>query len=137
MGPQDLEEAEKSRKTRTYRMKPRSFTKAERIRKNAHFMHIRKNGISYRGSLFGITVCRNNIGFNRIGISVSSSKVPTAVNRNRIKRLIREFFRQNKSQLSKKSNDIIFYVWRNIDKAISYREIEKNLMPLIVKAKLI
>jgi ribonuclease P protein component len=44
---------------------------------------------------FAMYVRNNNFGCARLGMIVSKKKVPSAVTRNHIKRLIREVFRNN------------------------------------------
>ncbi len=63
----------------------------------------------------------------RLGIIVSK-KAGNAVKRNRIKRLIRVFFRLNKGSLQKV--DHVFVAKNNIDK-INYQQVEKELRKII------
>ncbi len=55
---------------------------------------------------FLVYVRKNDIGYRRVGIT-ASAKVGNAVKRNRIKRLVREFFRLNQDQLPE-SADFVF-----------------------------
>ncbi|RLA94503.1 MAG: ribonuclease P protein component, partial [Deltaproteobacteria bacterium] len=64
------------------------------------------NGIHYTTKNFVIIIHQNNRDLRRLGISVSK-KVGGAVKRNRVKRLVREFFRLNKDQLPE-SKDFLF-----------------------------
>jgi ribonuclease P protein component len=59
----------------------------------------------------------------RLGIIVSK-KAGNAVKRNRIKRLVRAFFRVNKNNLQKA--DHIFIAKKNID-TLTYTQVEKEL----------
>ncbi len=72
------------------------FPKSERLRKRKDFTEIFVRGKKTYSSHL-ILFCRANGGRNvRVGIT-ASRKVGTAVVRNRIKRLIREYYRQHKS----------------------------------------
>jgi len=41
----------------------------------------------------------NGLGYPRLGLAISRSKIRSAANRNRLKRLLRESFRYNKERL--------------------------------------
>jgi len=67
-----------------------------RLLKRADFQRLSKSGrIVYRDH-FVVTCCRNSLGNPRLGVTVSK-RVGCAVIRNRIKRLVREYFRLNKA----------------------------------------
>jgi len=76
-----------------------TLKKKERITKKSEFLKIGQNGVRYKTQNFLIIIfSRKNSELRRLGISVSK-KVGGAVKRNRVKRLLREFFRLNKGQL--------------------------------------
>lgn len=75
------------------------FPKTERLRKRAQFLTVSKQGKKVYTDCFLAIVLDTTAQNNRIGITVSK-KVGNAVRRNRIKRLIREYFRQNKECIS-------------------------------------
>lgn len=68
----------------------------ERLRKRADFLCISRLGKKIHTPKFIILWTESPVSAVRIGITVSG-KVGNAVTRNRLKRLIREFYRQNKS----------------------------------------
>jgi len=82
------------------------FKKNERLTKKSDFQTIFKHGTRYTTGNFVIIIHQNNRDIRRIGISVSK-KVGGAVKRNRVKRLVREFFRLHKDQLPI-SKDFLF-----------------------------
>ena len=82
------------------------FRKKERLTRKSDFQTITKNGTRYNTENFIIIIYENNRDIRRIGIS-ASRKVGGAVKRNRVKRLVREFFRLHKDQLPD-SNDFLF-----------------------------
>jgi len=81
--------------------------KKERITKRSDFLKISKQGIRYNTQNFLIIIFPgNNEPIRRFGIAVSK-KVGGAVKRNRVKRLLKEFFRLHKERLPE-SSDILF-----------------------------
>ena len=76
------------------------------LNRNGYFLRIYKTGESIAGRLLVMYYKKNNIGYNRLGITVSK-KVGCAVVRNRVRRLIKENFRLNEEK-SASGFDIIF-----------------------------
>jgi len=72
-----------------------SFKKGERLLRRADFERLAKTGNRINGEYFIILFARNGLGKLRLGITVSK-RVGRAVIRNRLKRLVREYFRQHK-----------------------------------------
>ncbi len=71
--------------------------------------------------------------WTRLGVSINK-KVGRSVQRNRIKRTLREIFRLNKHKL-KKGHDIVFVV-RKAATEKNYRQLEEIALNLIKKATL-
>ena len=82
-----------------------SFGKEERIRRRADFLRISRDGARYQTRHFRLSICPNSLPHRRLGITVAK-RVGSAVERNRVKRLLREFFRRNKLKLPA-STDIV------------------------------
>lgn len=72
------------------------FPRHERLLKRRDFLRISGQGNKIHTSSFIILWTESPVSAVRIGITVSG-KVGNAVTRNRLKRLIREFYRHNKS----------------------------------------
>jgi ribonuclease P protein component len=77
----------------------RTFTKADRLRTSQQFKTLSKHGNRHYNRLFIIICQKNQASRSRLGITVSK-KVGKAVKRNRIKRIIRDFFRLNRHDLT-------------------------------------
>jgi len=76
-----------------------SFTKADRILKRHEFIALAKIGRRIQNEYFIAVFCPGRHGRSRLGVTVTK-KVGRAIKRNRIKRLVREFFRLNRQFLS-------------------------------------
>jgi ribonuclease P protein component len=72
-----------------------TFTKEDRLTHRSDFIRLSKHGKRYDNRYFAAYVCQNQFYTCRLGITVSR-KVGKAVARNRIKRIARECFRQNR-----------------------------------------
>ena len=107
-----------------------SFTKDERLLKRVEFLYVTGDGKKFLTRSFIVFVKPNSLAFSRIGIT-ASRKVGGAVKRNRVKRLVREFFRLNKTRI-KKGIDIVVIAKREaVGKGFAEvsRELEKVLVP--------
>ena len=76
-----------------------SFKKADRILKRNEFIQLSKFGRKLQNENFIIIYAPGQFGRSRLGITVTR-KVGNAVKRNRIKRLVREYFRLNRHLLA-------------------------------------
>ncbi|MBF0126537.1 MAG: ribonuclease P protein component [Magnetococcales bacterium] len=74
------------------------FPKAVRLRSSREFQRVASKGRRHGSGCFNLLVGRGEATLTRLGITVSR-KVGKAVVRNRIKRVIREYFRLNRSRL--------------------------------------
>jgi ribonuclease P protein component len=83
-----------------------TFRKEERIRKRADFQRTLKGGATYQTPHFRISISSNGLSHCRLGIT-AGKKVGSAVQRTRLKRRIREFYRQNKDRFPVSSDLLI------------------------------
>lgn len=75
-----------------------SFKRKQRIRKRSEFITIYKRGVKKESQHFKISILPNNLQWSRLGLSVSK-EIGKAVERNYIKRRLREYFRLHKAHL--------------------------------------
>jgi len=80
--------------------------KENRIRLKNHFDQVFKRGSSFYYKILGFKIYDNNLDFSRLGVIVSNKVSKKAVNRNRLKRIIRDFFQDNIENIQK-GKDII------------------------------
>lgn len=76
-----------------------TFTPAQRLVHKAQFDAVYQRGSKLGDSCFLVLIKANELNFARLGLSVSARTVGNAVNRNRIKRVIRNSFRLNAANL--------------------------------------
>ena len=76
-----------------------SFTHRERLHNASQFQRVFKQADKSSSVSFIMLFRIHNVGFPRIGIVVAKRKVKQAVDRNLIKRIIRESFRLSKAKL--------------------------------------
>ncbi len=80
-------------------MRAFSLERGERLLRRADFERLSKYGNRIDSDYFVILYTRNGLGKLRLGVTVSK-RVGRAVIRNRLKRLVREHFRQHKGLFS-------------------------------------
>lgn len=114
-------------------MGPYSFSKKERLLNRKDFVNLNRSGKRINGSHFIIFTGKNRLGITRLGITVSK-KVGGAVKRNRVKRLVREFFRLNKGDMEK-GMDILVVARKGADE-LDYHRVKEELGEILLnKAK--
>ena len=104
------------------------------IKKNADFGGVYKKGKSAANRTLVLYILDNGTDRNRLGISVSK-KVGNSVVRHRVKRLIKESYRLNEERFLP-GYDLV-YIARVSSKDKSYREIEKSLLHVSGKMKIL
>ena len=105
------------------------FNETERLRKDSDFRRVYKHGKSFANRYLVMYIMRNNLEYNRVGISVSK-KVGKAIVRNKVKRRIRESFRLDVDKKIKSGYD------RVAISDMQYNEINKSMKHLVNKFKL-
>ncbi|MDA8389410.1 MAG: ribonuclease P protein component [Gammaproteobacteria bacterium] len=87
----------------------RSFPRSSRLTTPKNYQDVFQQGQRARNALFGGVVRINTLDHARLGLAVSRKASPRAVVRNRIKRAVREVFRQQQSALDALDFVIIAY----------------------------
>lgn len=100
---------------------------SDSLKKNRDFQNVYQNGRSYANKYLVMYVLKNNLGTNRIGISVSK-KVGNSVVRHRLTRLVREIYRLHEEMFN--SGLDIVVVARVNAKSILYTDMESALLHL-------
>ena len=106
---------------------------SESLKKNEDFKKIYKEGRFVADRILVLYVKENELGINRLGISVSK-KVGNSVIRHRIKRLIKEAYRKNEETICTfhRGKDIVF-IARAGAKDCTYNKIESAICRLAEK----
>jgi len=114
------------------RWRENSFTREERLLKKKDFLSVRKKGIRLLTRSFIVFALKDDHGLKRLGLAVSA-KVGPSVRRNRIKRLLREFFRLNKN-IFPESTDIFISVKTKATIG-KFDDVEKELFPVLERLR--
>ncbi len=120
-------------------MRPLSLPKSCLITKSWQYNKVYKHGKRVRGNGFSLVFIASQREENRLGISISG--VRSAVRRNRLKRLIRDFYRHNRSFPSLVSSqagtdqivDMVIAARKQFSPK-NIHELSEKLLPLYSKA---
>ena len=106
------------------------------IKKNYEFKNLFSKGKFYYGEYIHLYIRKNNLSYNKLGIAISK-KQGKAVYRNKIKRLIRENYKNLENRIEK-GNSILVVINKNVNlKETSYKDIETNFLKTLEKANLL
>jgi len=112
------------------------FRRYERLTKNKEFLAVFAKGYTQESELFTVKVLHRETreaAPPRFGLVVSH-KLGDSVKRNRLKRLIREVIRLHKHRILRGCDVVIMPKGASINK--KYNEIEKNIISLLLAAKI-
>ncbi len=101
-----------------------SLPKKHRIKRSLVFERILTQGKRSHTKNLTVIYIKNDLGYPRCGFMVSKKICKSAVKRNRIKRILRAIFRNNKKLFN--SFDILFRVNKDIS-GLKYDEIFKEI----------
>ncbi len=110
--------------------------KIDTLKKNYEFKNVMNKGKFYKGKYVTIYVTKNKEEKNKIGIAISK-KLGKANKRNRLKRLIRESYRLQKSNLKKGYN--IVFIWNRQADILNnkYENVSQDIIKLFQRAGLL
>jgi ribonuclease P protein component len=103
------------------------FPSSFRLKNSAQIQKILACAKKYRYPNLSVFIASNILKYPRLAIIISRKNVAKAVERNRIKRLIRESFRLNQDKIT--SNDIIVFGYRGIN-ALTNFELQQCLIKI-------
>lgn len=103
------------------------FPSSKRILARCDFQSVWARGIKFHTDHFLVVVVTKSCGPTRLGIT-ASRKIGGAVKRNRVKRLLREFFRLNYSSI--KNNVDISIIAKRDSPFLNYSQVHHELNKL-------
>ncbi|MFI4967956.1 MAG: ribonuclease P protein component [Gammaproteobacteria bacterium] len=80
-------------------MRPASFPRAVRLLLPTEFSHVFRDGTRSSDACFVVLACSSDAAAARLGLAVAKKAVAQSVTRTRIKRTVRESFRQRRASL--------------------------------------
>ncbi len=106
-----------------------------KLKKESHFKKVFQKGESYQEKFMRLKVLKNDLEISRFAFIVSLKISKKAAQRNKVRRQLEEIVRLRLNRI-KPGLDLIISVNPEITKE-NYRAIEKNLLSLFRKAKII
>ena len=103
------------------------------LKKSNEFQRVLQKGKWYNGKLISIYILPNNNNNIFLGIAVSK-KSGKAVKRNRIKRVIREAYRQYDSQIIPGNNIVVIWKTKNLFENLNFCAIKEDMLKCFSKA---
>ncbi|HEY3305703.1 MAG TPA: ribonuclease P protein component [Candidatus Binatia bacterium] len=108
------------------------FPKRSRLTKRFEFLTLSRLGKRVHTSHFVVLSKSSDAGQSRLGITVTT-RVGNAVVRNRIKRLVREFFRRRRGAMSQ-AQDIVVIAKRGAEK-LSLNDVAAELQNIFIQGR--
>ena len=106
------------------------------LKKNYEFKNVLSKGKFYIGKKIKIVILKNKKNINYLGIAIST-KNGKAFQRNRIKRLIRETYKNLENNIIL-GRDIVVLMKKNIDiKNVKYKDIFEDMENIFINAEMI
>ncbi|MGE5588839.1 MAG: ribonuclease P protein component [Clostridia bacterium] len=102
--------------------------RSERLRKSRGFTRVFEHGKSLPGRRVVVYYMENGLPFNRVGVAVSK-RLGGAVERNRLKRVVKEAYRASEAAL-REGLDLVLLP-RSKAKTASFQEVREELLGLL------
>jgi len=118
-----------------------TFSKIEKIKSKKEISRIFNDGIFFYSEYLNVKVIKTNKQnqkLHKVGVSVPKKLFKLAVDRNKLKRLIREAYRLNKNIIYTDNNSEtlnIFFIYKNKEFA-NYKIIEDDILKLLKEINL-
>ncbi len=110
--------------------------KTKMLKKNYEFRNILSRGKYYSGKYIEVFLKKNNKNINYLGIAIGV-KIAKATKRNKIKRLIRESYKNIENELNM-GYSIIFLWKKNVDTInANFENIDTDIKKIFYKANII
>lgn len=109
--------------------------KTTMLKKNYEFKNVLTRGKRYFGKYIDIYIIRNNLSENKLGIAISS-KLTNSVNRNKIKRLIRENYRIIENQINVGNSFVILWKKNRSIEEANFFNIKQDLNEIMKQANI-
>ena len=111
--------------------RPRAFPKSERVRQRAVYLAVQGRGRKWQSASFLCFMASSPVGARRLGVTVTK-RVGGAVVRNRVKRLVREVYRQNKAVFPLAA-DVVF-VAKQRAAGLGFYEVKREIEELCARS---
>lgn len=109
--------------------------KPQRIKKNKEFLNLYKKGSFQRSRLFLLKFIKNNLKNSRFAFVVSLKVSKRAVDRNLIKRRMREIIRILNKDI-KEGYDLVF-IMNSLSLNVTYKDLQNEVVKSLKKTKLL
>lgn len=110
--------------------------KTTMLKKNYEFKNVLTKGKRISGNFIDIYIKKNNLNENKLGIAISS-KIANSVNRNKIKRLIRENYRQVENKINIGNSFVILWRKNMSIKEANFFNIQRDFDKILEKSKIL
>lgn len=110
--------------------------KTKMLKKNYDFRRVLSKGFFYRGIYIQVAILKSKNQYNSLGLAINT-KAGKAVKRNRIKRLIRENYK-NVEEKIKIGYEMVFLLNKNVNiDDLDYKKIENDFDIILSNSKIL
>lgn len=110
-------------------MKQHTLSRKEKLLNLYEFKKVYQRQRVKKGEFFWIYSAANRLGYSRLGISAGKRFCKNNIQRNKVKRLIRQYFQQNKAIFGQET-DVVF-VLKKLPEVLRYEKFKELLDSLI------